>query len=726
MEPSSTTIARASASPDVDALRNELNTVLQHAGLMRQRQIDAENTRLCRWDNQSIDCRKHGDGAKPFDGAADTRPMIVDSIINERAALLVESVMTGEMQAVPLGVDGAENAAKVSRLMRWLREVKLKPDLRHEAELLANYQEGDDPGLGVLKVWWKRVAALEMRALSMEDIAGFIMQSRGVQSPESSVPPTPNSGLQTPDKIALAMMDIGDMIHNPLREPEALDALAAIFPTVKTKLLRRALRDLRRAGNTTLPLPYPKIDGIAFRALRYMDDVFFPTDLDDIQRARVIFERELVSEAELRIRAAAEGWDSAFVDSVIDAGTGYTDIQAISRNIVFPHLTRYTNTETSENLYEIWWAYSRAVDDYGVEGIYITLFSQRLPDSFGLHELLDYPDGDYPFVLFRHESISRNVENSRGIPYIAASAQYQVKIQDDCMTDHTQLSTLPPLKVSARRGGLSTVLGPMTEITVRSPDDVSWMQPPPFPQLSPIVKQAARGALSEYFGRLSQDVPPELRTAILQNLVNNWLDNWVVAWGKALQLMQDMMSDVEMSLIAGGPMQRITRDEIRGSFHAVLKYNVNDLNLEFVMQRMQAISQLVPYDTSGAIDRNVIIRMAMRAIDPSLADMALTDTGTATDADAKDEQQALLMMAGGIEPPLRQDGSNAQLRLQTLQQTIQRSPVLAQRLQQPQTPADQFFAQLVQQRMENLSFLVEQYQQNPMVGRTGVKPQSPQ
>ena len=755
-ESSSKILSRAASSPDLDALRNELTTVRSASGALRQRQRDAEDTRLCRWESQAADCRKHGEGARPFEGAADTRPMIVDSIINERVALLAEALMTGEMQAVPLGVDGAENAAKVSRLLRWLREVRLKPELRHEAALLANYQEGDDPGVGVMKVWWRRIAAMEMRVLTVEDVEGLLVQARGFSifdakpvasletrfsigshrsdgeggaaQPEASPYPAArerpieNRESKIENSQALAVMDAGDMIFNPLREGEALEALGELFPTVKAGVLRRALLELRRVGRTELPLPYPRVDGVAFRALRFMDEVFFPADIDDVQRARVVFERELISEADLRVRAAAENWEAGFVEAVLEKGPGYTDIQAVARNIVFPNITRYALSETSENLYEIWWAYSKTADDYGIEGVYVTLFSARVTDVFGRHELLDYPDGEYPFVLFRHESVMRGAQNSRGIPQIAASAQYQVKIQDDCMADYTQLSTLPPLKVNMRRGGLSTVLGPMTEIPVRNADDVTWMMPPPFPSSSQVTKQTARGALSEYFGRLSADVPPELRTAILQNLVNNWLDNWVVAWGKALMLMQDQMSDVEMSLVSGGPVQKLSRDEIRGSFRTVINYNVNDLNLEFVMKRMQAIAQLVPYDTAGTIDHNMVIRAAFRAIDPALADIALTDAGTATDADAKDEQQALLMMTQGIEPPLRQDGSNAQLRLQVLQRSVQGSPVLARRLQQPQSPDDEFFAKLVQNRVKNLQFLLQQYQENPMIGRTGTKP----
>jgi hypothetical protein len=308
------------------------------------------------------------------------------------------------------------------------------------------------------------------------------------------------------------------------------------------------------------------------------------------------------------------------------------------------------------------------------------------------------------------------------VPGLAASEQYLIKLQRDCFSDYTQLTTMPPLKVSMRRGGIEAVLGPMSQVPVREPGDIEWMAPPPFPAMGPKVVADARAALNEYFGRLSAEVPPELRQALLQKLVNTWLDTWVDAWRKGLQLLQTYMPDVEIALASGGEMRRLSRDEVRGSFRAVLKYNIADLNIEFVMKRMQAIAQLMPLDQTGAIDRNAIIRVMFRGIDPILAETGIRDTGTAREADRKDEQQALALMAQGIEPDPLTSGVNAQMRLVTLQEALQKSPVLQRRLARPADEGDEFFRKLVENRMKNLQFQVQQYQENPMIGKTGVKP----
>jgi len=65
---------------------------------------------------------------------------------------------------------------------------------------------------------------------------------------------------------------------------------------------------------------------------------------------------------------------------------------------------------------------------------------------------------------------------------------------------------------------------------------------------------------------------------------------------------------------------------------------------------------------------------------------------------------------------------NARLRLQTLEQTVMKSPVLARRMMQPVTPDDELFAKLVETRRQNLSFLVEQVTTNATAGRQGTRP----
>lgn len=720
-------LARAAAKPDLSALRTELATVLAQSGGIRDRQSRAQNLRLCRWDGQSDDYRKHEDDiggpAKPFEGAPDQRVPVVDIITRERVALMVEALFAGEIQAKPMGgLDTANDGTKMSRTLHWLRDNVLDEELRHEAELLCNYIEGDDPGIGILKIWWKREPALELRELSLADVALALLQTRGIALPRDEAG---EISFELSQPYAGAVTDIDDLIFNVTREDEALDSLAIAFPTVARKRLKKALQQLRRERETTLPLPYVKENRPCVAALRYMQDVFFPSDLDDPQKARAIFEREWVSEAELRSRVHSDGYDADWVDQVLEAGPGGGELDGF--NLVDNtwaridgQTVRFGEVET-DKLYEVWHAYSKAADDYGIMGVYWTVYSQKVRGAYAYHDLLDYPDGKYPHVLFRAEVIARGVDNVRGTPERAGSFQSEIKLQRDSRGAHTMMATVPPVRVAQRRGGLEAVLGPMMEVPVREAEDVSWMTPPPFPQASIEMEKAAWNDVNQYFGRVVPGMPTELAQALLQNDVNRWLGTWKLVWTKILQLQQEYGDTVQMQLVQGGDLVRYSRDEIRGKFKVSLTFSVRDLNMEFVMARNQAIGAVLQQDITGLADRTVIVRAGLRAIDPNLAEQAIRDPQAVTMKEMEDEKNAVNMMANGIEPPLRQTGINAQLRLQTLMDTVSGSRTLMARYQQPSTPADQDFRDLIDNRQKNLRFLVEQYQVNPSVGLQGTR-----
>ncbi len=705
----SSALAKASIKPDLDSIRAELDSVLSQAGDIQARQMAASCVRYALWEGQSDDYRKHaeaiGDVAKPYEGAADTRPREADKIITQRTALLVESLFSGDMQVGPVSSDDAEGATKLTRILIWLRKRILAAELRNEATLLANYQEGDDPGIGVLKVYWKRDMGTEMRQLSLMEVAGELLKQRGVVvNPDGTVDPRRQGALD----------DVTDLIFNKARADEAAAAFAEVFPQVAPRLIKQAVRELRKTSATALPMPYVKENRPAVAALRYMDDVFFPPDIGDIQRARVIYEREWLSEPELRERHHTEGWGEDFIEAVLEAGAG-GDERVSSVTI--------DGVRETDSLYEVWNAYSKSSDDYGVPGIYRTVFSRQVKeDVYGLHELFDYPYGGYSYVLFRRETIDRRIGTSRGVPTIAGSAQYEIKVQRDCRTDHTQISTIPPVRVNKRLGGLRQVLGPMVQIDVRDPNDVSWMTPPQLPVSSTEVERAARSDLDEYFGRMVAAVTPELRTSTISAMVNQWLTGWTSAWTMIVQLLQDYMDPMELSLAAGSPMQKISREEIRGGYHVEVAFNARDLSLDYVMARMDAVAKILPWDSNGEVDHSVLVRFAFRAIDPNLAETALRSTGAVTQAEVKDETSALAQMAQGIEPDLQQTGINATLRLNVLQKKLQASPVLLRRYLQPANDDDALFKKLVDNRMKNLQFLVQQYQQNAEIGRVGTAP----
>ena len=86
-----------------------------------------------------------------------------------------------------------------------------------------------------------------------------------------------------------------------------------------------------------------------------------------------------------------------------------------------------------------------------------------------------------------------------------------------------------------------------------------------------------------------------------------------------------------------------------------------------------------------------------------MASMLVQDIGAATQQEIEDEQGAFAKIAAGTEPPMKEGGQNAQVRLQTLQQIIQSNPAVSQRYQQ-----DEIFRRMLDARMQAFKFQLQQ------------------
>jgi DNA-directed RNA polymerase subunit L len=116
------------------------------------------------------------------------------------------------------------------------------------------------------------------------------------------------------------------------------------------------------------------------------------------------------------------------------------------------------------------------------------------------------------------------------------------------------------------------------------------------------------------------------------------------------------------------------------------------------------------------IDMNTVIQNLMGAVDYNLADMAIKDTGVATQQERDDEINKVSQIIGsGLDMPLPQSG-NFQLRLQTLQSTmqdaLQNNPATRKQIQQ-----NPDIMKVIQKRAEYYQNQLQQ-QQNAQIGRS--------
>jgi hypothetical protein len=180
------------------------------------------------------------------------------------------------------------------------------------------------------------------------------------------------------------------------------------------------------------------------------------------------------------------------------------------------------------------------------------------------------------------------------------------------------------------------------------------------------------------------------------------------------------MTPQELMRVVGGqePPFEADKESIQGRYDLSMQFDARDLDHEFLEQKINLIAQMVtPLDSVGVLDRVGLIQRIMDAIDPNMAEELIKPVEEVTQKEAEEEKMEFAKMASGIESTLKPEnsGQNVQLRLQVLQDIVQKNPSIQQKLQEDQT-----FGALVEQRMKHFQFLMQQ-RQNAQIGRVGVE-----
>lgn len=692
---------KMSEEPDIPQLQAELANILEDAHRGIQRRSDFDDVRYSRWEGQSDSGRKHEEhlGRKPvpWEGASDTRNRLSDRIVNRHVHLAVQSFFRASMDVVGVEQSDTKKASYWRDTLKYFMQQKLLPELRREVEILAQELYSGSPAMAILGVYWQQETAMRMKRFSVEDIVMMVQMMGGNEQ-------------VVPELVAI--------LQDPDMEEDALNVMRSVFVGVKDSVLKKGLKEFRETGQTKLPAPIQHENRPRFVAHRLNEDIFVSHSVTELDRARVIMRKEWFTETELRDKIITEGFDEDFVEEVLEK------TESVSGTAQYDHRTpiRYganvagkASEGDFDDLYEIFYAYHRVYDpDTNVPAIYCTAFSASVNDMYGKHTILEYGHNQMPFVLFNRERLSRSIFDSRGIPELTATNQYEAKTYRDLMNDAAQISVVPPLLVNARRAGLQTLVAPASQLTITRPDDISFMNPPAMSQHALEAEQAAITDAEAYFGKSET---PQEDMLYVQCVVDRWLDSWKEALGQALCLCQQYLPAEFVARLTGGDVQEIAvaPDDIQGKYDLSLRFSADTLQPDFMAKKLQAVTQLTQFDTMGAIDRNALVQISAETIDPMLAQKIVMDKQTASQKEIEDEQNAWVKIMAEIEP-IPVEGVNFQLRQQTAEQILQTSAELQKRMQEKP-----LVRQLSENRMKYLQFGIQQ-QENAQIGRVGVKP----
>jgi len=694
-EPRRDKLAFFSETPDIGELRAELERSLYNGGNVARINSN-DDIRFARWEGQTDDGKKHsenlneGEQAFPFEGASDVRCRLVDQTINELVVLLVSAWQLARLRVSGTETGDASRASSIQTLADWVVNNKMRADLLTEAELLAQYTQ--QFGWSIAHIGWERrlgirpvsmtMAELEMRAANGDPMAGEAV---------NSLKSTGTSDYSISSLMSLLGINANDA--------------------------RRVADELMTAGVTTFEQEYAVSNAPVVAALKPFDEICFPPETLDLQDARVIFRRTFMTEVELREMIKTAEWDEAFVEEAIQTA-GRSDWH--SEPNLIPSTTTIRNTlERADHLIEIVYAYNRQIGPNGVPCIYYTVFCPNTREQLhAKHEMLDYAHGMYPFVEYRRERLRRSIVECRGVPELAYTDQLEIKAQHDSIRDRTAFETLPPIKVK-KRLGTQNIIQPGGLLPVTTPDDYTFLSPPsgnPALAFNLIDRVEQRNAA--YFGLYHANIPPVKTQTTQQFIVNNWLSAWGKIYKQVISLSLQYMDGAEIERVVGMPII-LQPQELSAMYDFNVSYNVRELDTDYVLEKLKAISSFViPMDAGGVIDRNKLTVRFVEAISPEAAKDIVLDQASASQRMYGDVQNDITKMMAGMEPQYVENDPAAKSKLQFVQDVIQKNQKAQMAAQQ-----DPQFQALFQNYVKNLQMSVSQ-QENKSIGRIGVTPVS--
>ena len=695
-------LADAVDTPMITELQREYNRSIDD-GYSLQRMNENDDIRFARWNAQSSDGKKHsqnmgqGKQAFPFEGANDGRIFHTDDLINSQVDILQTAFKRAQLKLSGTELNDMSVSQTATTLMKWLVGTKLRQDLLKESELLAQF--GQQYGYSLLFVGWQQEHGLRPMEVTMEELVAMAGQVE-----EGSM-----------------LAELPEMILDPERESSAVDIVVSQLADTTRRKAKKLIKELRETGRTSIPVAYLAKNRPVVHALKPLEDVSFPPETVSIQDARCIFRRVFLTAVQVREKIKSEGWDENFVEQVLRTqgnSTYHNDIQTSISGLKVSD-----GVINRDNLIEIVYAYTKAIDEQNNIGIYCTVFSPLVSDDtsgksvFGKHLHIDYAHNQYPFVLYKRENVRRQITESRGIPEISQTQQNELKSQHDSVYDFTSFSTLPPLAVNRRMGQIKKY-GPGTQIMVSRPDDIQHLDGPrKDPAVAFKLIEEVKAQADRYYGLPNPSIPPAISQVKQQRATNSWLNVWQEAYQQILCLAVQYMSPEEINRVTGSQMPL---DMSVNDYDVVLKFDVAEaLDAEGVEKRLSAIAQyIVPQDMAGVIDRAKLIEFQTRAIAPEYAEDLIVPQQQATIKMKEQVKSDVTKMMVGVEPEYNQDVDPAAgNKLAMLENILQNNPKLQQQIQ----GGDELLQKMLEAYQQNLQFSVQQ-QQNAQIGKMGMSP----
>lgn len=646
------------------------------------------DTRFALWAGQSADGKKHAreghlTSPTPWDGASDLRVMLVDEAISTKVDRVVTAAMRANLMAVPSNGYNIERAKVVSSFVRWLLNAQV-PELERELELAAQYMYQD--GIALTGQFWSEKQEKELQILDIEELA------------------------QTYPQISV------DQIKEDAQIREAIELAMAGMYNISHKKAKRALKELLTKGRAQFEVVGKAKGFPIIRAFSLREDIYLPPYTTDLESCPEIHRVQYHTPEQIRSIGYANGWDEDWIDCVIEQGLGKTigisddSLRSIDRGPLVVSTDRY------ETLVGVVYTYRRLSDEDGISGIYCTIWSPYCPpldkcEGYAKHSLLGYLHGDYPFVLWRREYLSRRFFDSRGLPETGKAFQDQVKAHRDSRIDASSIAVLPPLMHP--HGRAPTEWGPGARVPERRPGEYHFADRPAADANTENSEGIILNAFKEH---VAEDMAQNPQKSIMrqQREVDRFLGCFKMAIRQIFKLYQQYGEKETMFRVIGLRKAEpviMEKGDPRENFDFYLTFDALNFDPEATAAKFDKIIQATQMDRNGQTDYGELYQVVLESIDPTIAERIIIPKPQATQQVIDRIQNDFAKLSSGIAVNFS-EGTPPEIAGQVMQQALAEPDVQA-RYQQ-----DEAFKKRIDTFLKQIEFQQTQ-QQNAMVGRLG-------
>lgn len=705
------TVEEGSIDISVAELHEQLQGAITDASwFIEQCAIDFE-TRNCLWAGQSDDGRKHAadigneKDVFPWEGASDVRIRLADEIINDNVRLHLGAIKRMSLQAAPVESTDTSASAAYSTFLRWLTVNKMAENIRREVRLLSNWQE--HYCASILAVTWDQEIRIKKVPVTLEQLQASILSLQ--EAAEKSQDPT---AMKTADAAA----EMFNRVFDAAADNETSEWIRGMYPDMTKRQARSAVDRLRTEGGFLAPERYVVRSQPLWTACKIFRDIFFPANTADLQRAPWIQWREVLTPVDLRSRVITDDYDEELVEEAIANHTGKTVLDAVKFD---SKRAQASVVDEMDGLVEVFRAFRKVIDEDGFPDIQVKIYVPGMDEPLSEY-MMDYRHGEYCFIEFCRDRTERLILENRSVPALCDTQQTEVKIHRDFRADRASITILPPVRVPMLRADKRLLFGPAVQVPERRTGEVDFMKLQPLDRDTVNIEEQVREDVNNYFARLDDKVNQARQTLYAQAATDDFLGGLTHAMKQTLCLCRQNYKNELFLRVTGVPLPfELGEDEPAGTddFDIMLDFNAADLNMEYVLKKIDAINKAVlPADTFGVIDRAKLVEWAMRSIDPVLAPQLVQSLEAATNREIEDEQVNFAKIMAGTEPEKKAEGQNFALRLRVLQAIVQANPDIQRDL--ANKPMSQ---EMLDRRLQHLQFQVQQ-QQNAQIGRMGALP----